>query len=261
MHQHSDSTSPVAAESQPPGPAAPAAVHPVTAQVRRTPTHQTRSRWPLFVLASLLAFAVATTLLVRRSSAKQEALLVTGAVAAGQPTSHTPVLTDSDPAPVWIGRRQPAWASDGSKTIEFQLEAINDVAVWMTRVRPTLVARCLSHSTDVFIVLKTAASVEARPDVHTVQVQIDEGPDEPQQWSGSQSQQELFAPDGREFIRRLARAQRLRFAFKPYNAKPVTADFFVRGFDRLAGLVAGTCGWRLEESADTAGARVSLNRP
>src|SRR2546425_1300728 len=34
----------------------------------------------------------------------------------------------------WTGSRQPRWARDGSKTISFELEAENDVAVWMTRV-------------------------------------------------------------------------------------------------------------------------------
>jgi len=49
--------------------------------------------------------------------------------------------------------------------------------------------------------------------------------------------------------------------FKPYNTQSATADFFVRGFDRLAGLVASTCGWRLDDPADSRARRVSLNRP
>jgi hypothetical protein len=47
------------------------------------------------------------------------------------------------------------------------------------------------------------------------------------------------------FVRQLAKGNRLHFGFTPYNAAPATVDFAVQGFDELAGLVAGTCGWRL----------------
>ena len=261
MQQHSDCTSQLTAQSQPQNPIAPDAVQPVPPNARVIATHQPRPRWALFILAGTLAFVAAVGLMVERSSGKQDTIQVIRHVAASRPAGDMPVLADSDPAPVWVGRRQPVWAPDGSRTIEFQLEAINDVPVWMTRVRPTLVARCLSHSTDIFIAIKTAASVETRPDAHTVHVQIDEGPDELQRWSGSQSQHELFAPDGHELVRRLARAHRLRVAFKPYNAEWVTADFLVTGFDRLAGLLTSTCGWRLDDPADSAARLVSRNRP
>ena len=72
-----------------------------------------------------------------------------------------------------------------------------------------------------------------------------------QQWTDSVSGHELFAPNGVDFARRLARAELVRFSFTPYNAKPVTADFVVSGFDRLAGLV----GWKVDESAQTRTAR------
>jgi hypothetical protein len=50
----------------------------------------------------------------------------------------------------------------------------------------------------------------------------------------------------------------MRFGFTPYNATPVTADFNVQGFDRLAGLVASTCGWRLDTPRGAKAQRVSL---
>ena len=67
-----------------------------------------------------------------------------------------------------------------------------------------------------------------------------------ERWQASESGQELFAPDGVAFARQLARANRLRFGFTPFNAPPVTVEFAVQGFDQLARLVASTCGWRLD---------------
>jgi hypothetical protein len=53
----------------------------------------------------------------------------------------------------------------------------------------------------------------------------------------------------------------MRFGFRPYNAAPVTADFLVEGFDRLAGLVASTCGWPMDDPAPSSAQRITLKRP
>lgn len=154
-----------------------------------------------------------------------------------------------EPAPRqrWLGRRQASWASDGSKTITFELQASDDVPVWMAKVRPQLIVRCVSRSTEVFVALGSAASVEQQSGRHTVQIQIDDDPVIVQQWSDSESSHELFAPDGLLLTRVLADARRLRFGYTPFNAAPVVADFSVEGFDELAPIVAKTCGWRLED--------------
>jgi hypothetical protein len=158
-----------------------------------------------------------------------------------------PAIVEPPPRQQWQGRRQASWASDGSKTISFELQASDDVPVWMAKVRPQLVVRCLSRTTEVFVALGSAASVEQQSGRHTVQIQIDDDPVIVQQWSDSESSHELFAPDGPLFTRVLADAQRLRFGFTPFNSPPVTVDFTVEGFDSLAPLVASTCGWRLED--------------
>lgn len=152
------------------------------------------------------------------------------------------------PAPAWVGRRHATWARDGSKTISFELKATNDVPVWMAQVRPVLVVRCLYGNTEVYVATGSAASIEPRPDMHTVRLQIDDDTEELQQWSDSESSHELFAVDGPMLVRRLARAHHMRFGFNPFNARPVVADFVVDGFDKLGGLVASTCGWRLDSS-------------
>ena len=116
----------------------------------------------------------------------------------------------------------------------------------MTHVRPVLVVRCLYRGTDVFVATNSAASIERKSDRHTVRLRLDDEPEELQQWSESASAQELFAPDGITLARRLAHARDMQFGFTPYNAKPVTAQFHVQGFDQLAGLVAKTCAWRVD---------------
>jgi hypothetical protein len=156
-------------------------------------------------------------------------------------------IVEPPPRQKWQGRQQASWASDGTKTITFELQASEDVPVWMAKVRPQLVVRCLSRTTEVFVALGSAASIEQQTGRHTVQIQIDDDPAVMQQWSDSESSHELFSPDGLAMARRLADARLMRFSLSPYYSQPVTAAFTVEGFDQLAPLVARTCGWRLED--------------
>ena len=174
---------------------------------------------------------------------------------ATQASFDTQPIVETGAAPQWVGRKKAVWASDGSKTIAFELPALNDVAVFSTRGRPTLVVRCLSGRTEVFVSLGTSASIEPQAGSHTVHLQIDGDAPSEQRWSDSVSSQELFAPDGVALAKRLAQARTLRFGFTPYSSKPVVADFNVRGFDELVGLVAGTCHWRADESHPRAASR------
>jgi hypothetical protein len=161
------------------------------------------------------------------------------------PPAPTPTVVESGPAPTWTGQRKAAWANNGSKTITFELQAVRDVPVWASRARPVLVVRCLYRATNTFVVLGTSTKFEDDTLRRTIRVQWDDGPETVQQWEVSDSAHELFAPDGVAFVRQLAKANRLRFGFTPFNAQPVTAEFAVQGFDQLATLVANTCGWRL----------------
>ena len=120
----------------------------------------------------------------------------------------------------------------------------------MSHARPALVVRCLYRTTEAFVVLDTSTSYEDDADRRTVSVQWDDDPVSTQYWGVSESGRELFAPSGVEFVQRAANARALRFGFTPFNASPVTAEFAVQGFDKLAGMVASTCGWRLTAIAD-----------
>ena len=222
---------------------------PPTVQAREAvPAKQGRS-WSLALIggagvaACVLAMVVVQSLSPVASEQPVEAV---------RPTTPAPVVAapvvESAPAPTWVGNRQATWANDGSKTVAFELKAANDVTVWMARVRPLLVVRCLYRTTEVFVAIKSAASIEGQAGSHTVRLQIDDDAELVQQWSDSVTGQELFAPASVDLVRRLASAEQLHFSFTPYNAKPVTAEFSVQGFEKLAGLVSSTCGWKLGDS-------------
>lgn len=195
----------------------------------------------LGALAGILIVLLAVT--VRRESAPAEAPPAAAAAPERKPT----VDVESTPPPTWRGARKATWANDGSKTIAFELAAAGDVPVWNSWARPMLVVRCLYGKTDAFVVLGTSTSYEDDADRRTVRIQWDGDAESVQKWGVSESGRELFAPDGVALVRRMTQADRLQFQFTPFNARPVTADFAVRGFDDLADHVAKTCGWRIEE--------------
>jgi len=207
-----------------------------------------RHAWPTPLVGAAGALVVIMTMLVLGWLYSQTSPQPVEAARVVPPSSASPAIVESAPAQPWVGRRQAIWAGDGSTTISFELQSSNDVPVWMTRVRPVLSVRCVSRSTEIFVAIRSAASIEPQAGSHTVRIQIDDDQEMVQQWSDSESGQELFAPNGLAIVRRLAHARRMRFGFTPYNAQPVMAEFAVQGFDQLAGLVAGACGWRLDDS-------------
>jgi len=153
-------------------------------------------------------------------------------------------MVELSPMPTWVGRRQATWGYDGSKTITFALDAITDVTASTSRSRPQLVTRCLSRAIEVYVVTGPL-SFERQTGTHTVRVRLDDDPEQTQQWADSEGSHELFAPEAGALVDRLAQARRLRVGFTPFNAKPVTAEFILDGFDQLAPLVTRTCGRRL----------------
>jgi hypothetical protein len=206
-------------------------------------------RWPLAVtaLAGLAVGIVVIVVLVRLTVGRQTPGPTSEPKAAASggagATRRLSIATLPPSAPKWSGQTKPRWASDGSRTIEFELAAEQEVPVWMNRVRPSLVVRCLSRETDVVVLMRSSASFEREAGKHTVQVGFDDGADTAQQWLESSDSQALFAPDGVALARQIAQARIMRFGFSPQNASPVVVDFDVRGFDALIGSVAKTCGW------------------
>ena len=210
-----------------------------------TDSRESSRRFAMSIAALGGFILVLAALVLRASMGNQQQPSVQTSNPGAVSKSNGAAATESlEATSKWVRPRQSRWAPDGSRAVAFELAAANDVPVRLTRVRPQLVVRCLYRTTEVFVSIGTAASVETSPDYHTVRVQIDDDPAQVQQWPGSVSQQELFAPDGLAFARRLASAHRVRFGFTPYNATEVNATFLVEGADRPVKTVAQTCGWR-----------------
>ena len=199
------------------------------------------------LLAGIGGAIVSLVLAIGISRAEQDAPADAPPPVVATPPPPAVTEIESTPPPTWAGSRRTGWAQDGSKTIDFTLAATRDVPVWMSRARPALVIRCLYRRTEAFVALDTSTTYEDDADRRTVTLQWDDDSASTQRWALSESGKELFAPDGIAVVRHLATARRLRFGFSPFNAAPVTAEFAVEGFDELAGLVARTCGWRLDE--------------
>jgi hypothetical protein len=176
-----------------------------------------------------------------------------------------PRVQPSDPVnpsgpPKWTRTRQSAWATDGSRTIGFELAAENDVRVWMTRVRPVLSVRCLGRQVEAFVITDSAMSIESSPDQHTVHVSFDGESQREERWVDSASKHELFAPDGAELAGQLARARTMRFGFTPYGAPHAVADFDVHGFAESLDSVTRTCGTASKANRSAARTSVMDNR-
>jgi hypothetical protein len=213
------------------------------------------SRW-LLAGAAMVMFAagLATLLVVGGQSRNAQASAPAPSVVPTPPATaqdvqlpgRTRTRAPRRAAPKWEHGRYSGTMHGGAKTIAFELAAEKYVPVWMNRVRPVLEVRCLAGTTDVYVTTHWAASMEDVPDVHTVQVGFDEGPDVAEQWLDAEDRRALFAPNGVDLARRIAGARRMRFGFTPFNAAPVVVDFDVSGFDQLVGRIAKACRWKPE---------------
>lgn len=225
-------------------PESPTTLVPVEAGATPPPAGSGRPLMLVAVVGILAGMAAVYTFVSASADAPVEARPVVAPASA----PSDPVVEAVHP-PTWDGPKRATWAHDGSKTITFTLASARDLSVWMNWARPALVVRCQYRNTDAFVALDTSTSFEQDADRRTVRIQWDDEPVSVQQWTISESGRELFAPDGVAFVKRMASARRLRFGFSPFNAEPVTADFAVQGAEQPGGLVAGTCGWRLDGPA------------
>ena len=176
--------------------------------------------------------AVTLMLMAARSAARSEAV----PPAAPPTTAARPsVPAMSAGAPQWTSANQSRWVGNSRKSVAFEVEAERPVGVWLKRVTPVLVVRCMDRRTDVFVYTDSAAQIETEDENHTVRVALDDGPEAVQRWPDSVEHDALFAPEGPALRQALERANTLSFGFLPHNAGPVTARFDVRGLaERLA---------------------------
>jgi hypothetical protein len=144
----------------------------------------------------------------------------------------------------WSKANSARWVSNYPRSLAFELPAENTASGWMTRVRPVLVVRCLSNTTDAFVFTQLPAAIEPLDDRRTVQIGFDADVASAERWPGSPDHNALFAPDGVSLARRIARARTMRFGFTPHNGPPAVIEFNVAGFSEHVGSVARMCRWK-----------------
>jgi hypothetical protein len=239
---------------------------PTPPSTRATPPSPGRSTWKSWQVAVITVAAVA--FMMGGAGMMMSGGPNTPAAGAGTVAHVTTEIRETriavgplpSSAPKWYRTPHSGWASDGSRTISFELDAENDVAVWMKHVRPTLVVRCLGRQTEVYVVTDTASSLEPMPDKHTVRVAFDDQAETVEHWLDSADHKELFSPDGPAMARRIADADKMRFGFTPFNSSSVSAEFDVRGFAERLETITRTCNRQsTKPRAQTKGQKAELS--
>ena len=230
--------------SEPATPSDPTQALAVVPSVSETASPAVHVRPYIAIAAGVVLVGIAiAALLTARSSARES--LPSNRAATGQEamphTASSIPRTHSSVMPHWSNANQARWVSNYRKSVAFELAADRDVPVWMRRVHPLLVVRCLANKADVFVFTDSPARIEPEDDNHSVRVAFDNEAEAAERWMDSEEHDALFAPDGASFARRLSQSHTLRFAFTPHNAAPVTVQFTTSGFDKVLGRVAETC--------------------
>lgn len=169
-------------------------------------------------------------------------------VAAAQPDAAAPPAAAVVPpaaidAVKWSAGNVVHWTGRARNSAAFELHAENTVAIWMRQVRPLLVVRCVSSSTEAFVITDSALKIEADTDDHSVAYSFDDQPETKERWHDAADHNAVFAPDAAAFTQRLTRARTLRFGYTPHNAEPVVAVFHVTGLGPLIEPSSKHCGW------------------
>jgi hypothetical protein len=201
------------------------------------PQPRNSARYGLYGGIAVGVVALAAVPFIMRSGRNEAA--PAAATSAARVPAPVP-STESTAEPKWRRTRQSAWASDGSRTMGFELDAERSVPVYLDHVRPVLAVRCISRSVEVFVMIQTSASIE-RTETHSVKVSLDGEPAVDQQWLDSVDRHSLFAPDGKALAARMAASRSMRFSFKPFNAAPATVEFDVHGFDEPLAAMSKMC--------------------
>jgi len=207
------------------------------------PAASTRLGPYLAVVAAVVVAGAAMIAFMSARPSARESVPAPTATAGHSSTPRVASIASSPNAlpPQWSSRNQARWVSNHPKSVAFELAADRDVPVWMHRVQPLLVVRCLAHKADVFVFTDSPARIEPEDENHTVNVAFDADPVATERWMDSEEHDALFAPDGTAFARRLAASHSMRFGFTPHNAAPVTVQFTTTGFDRVLERVATQC--------------------
>jgi hypothetical protein len=222
-------------------PAAPPLALPTAARTK------SRRLSPVVIAAMIVAGIAALTLVAVVTRAPATASATPAQASASPASGHTPAATAAVKAPT-INPSAPRWTAAQLSTragrpngIVFELPADETVAVWHKRVRPVLTIRCVTKTTEVFVMTHSAAGFESTGR-HTVKLGFDDGDATDYIWDHSVDHDALFAPDGAALMPQIAGAQRMTFSFTPFNMPPAVASFSVAGLQEHLPRVAKWCG-------------------
>jgi hypothetical protein len=140
---------------------------------------------------------------------------------------------DSLPAISYWRESDSTSAMDGVRTISMGRIADDSFHAWLGTKTPVLHVQCYStgRRPDVYVDIKSAASVEYGTDSHTVRLRLDSGKPSRQSWTPSKDDEGLFSTAPTPLIGELKRHGTLWFEFDPFN----TSDKATVSF-QLAGL-------------------------
>jgi hypothetical protein len=231
-----------------PTPASPVpAVEPASQSTLATSGGESAQVVQLALVAAALVGAAALTfamLSARAAGSETAEVPRQGSVRVSSPAVRARAADVVPDSTGWSHAHAYRWVSNHPRSVAFELESIEQVPVWTTKVHPMLVVRCLAKKTDVFVYTETAARIESEDENHTVGLAFDDNPSSVERWPDSEEHDALFAPDPAAFASRLASARHLRFTFTPHNAQPVAVNFNLQGVDTVVESVRKTCGVR-----------------
>jgi hypothetical protein len=197
----------------------------------------------MLVSVALLAGAAGTFMFLgaHPSAGTVNATVANGAVATSPAPGATAAVTAVTHQ--WSRDDEYRWIANHKRSVAYELEADQQVRVWTTHVRPSLVVRCLNRKTEVFVYTETPSKLESTDGLHSVRLTFDDAAGSEERWPDSAEHDALFAPDGTALARRISSAHHLRFGFSPHNADPVQVDFELGDAAAVMSHVAKTCGW------------------
>jgi len=195
----------------------------------------------LVVLAVVGAALVTFALLFARGGPSSS--VSAAAPRATGPQPSTPSSSATVAVQKWSTDDRAHWLGNQRHGAAFELPAENAVQTWFGPVRPALVVRCTSRTTQTFVYTGSPMKIEPHAEGKTVTVSVDDEPVKTERWPDADDHDALFAPDGAAFAQRLLHAQTLRFGYSPHNANDVVAHFHVSGLGELIDPVAKECGW------------------
>ena len=139
---------------------------------------------------------------------------------------------------------------DDSRTVVALLDAVEGVGGMIDPKPITLVARCQSNETDVFIGWHDFLGDDELNDVYSdrkrVTYRFPPADAQTEMWNVSTDNESTFVDSPIPFLRALVESERLVVQTTPYGESPSTAIFTLAGAEAAISSIAEECGWILD---------------